>query len=124
MNVARGGTLHQHVEGHRQAAIGTVRTHRVTVLAGSRVAELTGAGEVEVNSFHHQAVDVPGAGLRIVAHAIDGTAEAIEDSARELFLGVQWHAESLADRPEHGALFAALVEIAARGTARSLRVAA
>jgi putative glutamine amidotransferase len=113
INVARGGTLHQHVAGHRQAALGTVRTHSVMVITGSRLAELLGDGPVEVNSFHHQAVDVPGAGLRVVAHAVDGTVEAIEDRARPLLLGVQWHAETLADRPEHGALFGALIEAAA-----------
>jgi putative glutamine amidotransferase len=124
LNVARGGTLQQHVAGHRQAAMGTVRTHSVTVAAGSRLAALTGAGEIEVNSFHHQAVDVPGKGLSVVAHAVDGTVEAIEDRSRELFLGVQWHAETLADRPEHGALFEALVQAAARGVERPLRLAA
>jgi putative glutamine amidotransferase len=124
LNVARGGTLHQHVEGHRQAARGTVRTHSVTVADGTRLADLTGAGLLEVNSFHHQAVDTLGTGLRVVALAVDGTVEAIEDPARELFLGVQWHAETLADRPEHGALFAALVQAAARGSQRSLRLAA
>ncbi|HKE79453.1 MAG TPA: gamma-glutamyl-gamma-aminobutyrate hydrolase family protein [Solirubrobacteraceae bacterium] len=113
INVARGGTLHQHVEGHRQAALATARTHTVTVDDDSLLASLTGPGSLEVNSFHHQAVDIPGAGLRIVARAIDGTVEAIEDRTRPLLLGVQWHAETLADRPEHGALFAALVEIAA-----------
>src|ERR687887_575217 len=112
LNVARGGTLHQHVAGHRQAAMGTVRTHSVTVVAGSRLAAITGGGEIEVNSFHHQAVDTPGAGLKVVAHAVDGTAEAIEDRTRELFVGVQWHAETLMDRPEHGALFSALVDAA------------
>jgi putative glutamine amidotransferase len=124
LNVARGGTLHQHLDGHRQAVRGTVRTHSVTVQAGTRLAELTGAGVVEVNSCHHQAVDVPGERLRVVAHAVDGTVEAIEDPSCELFLGVQWHAETLADRPEHGALFAALVEKAARGSAGALRLAA
>jgi putative glutamine amidotransferase len=123
LNVARGGTLHQHVDGHRQAALGTVRTHSVSVAPGSLLAAITGGGEVEVNSFHHQAVDVPGTGLRVVAHAVDGTAEAIEDPGRELFLGVQWHAESLADRREHGALFAALVR-AGHAEGRSLRLAA
>jgi putative glutamine amidotransferase len=113
INVARGGTLHQHVEGHRQAALATARTHTVTVDDDSLLASLTGPGSLEVNSFHHQAVDIPGAGLRIVARAIDGTVEAVEDRTRPLLLGVQWHAETLADRPEHGALFAALVEIAA-----------
>jgi putative glutamine amidotransferase len=121
INVARGGTLHQHVEGHRQAALATARTHRVTVLSDSRLAALTGAGRLEVNSFHHQAVDVVGAGLRIVATALDGTVEAIEDGTRPLVLGVQWHVETLADRPEHGALFAALVEVA---TAQPRRLAA
>jgi putative glutamine amidotransferase len=123
LNVARGGTLHQHVEGHRQAAMGTVRTHTVTVAPGSLLAAITGGGEVEVNSFHHQAVDVAGSGLQVVAHAVDGTAEAIEDPSRELWLGVQWHAESLADRPEHGELFAALVRAAQAGE-RALRLAA
>jgi putative glutamine amidotransferase len=124
LNVARGGTLHQHVAGHRQAARATVRTHSVTVQDGTRLAGLTGAGLLEVNSFHHQAVDVPGTGLNVVAHAIDGTVEAVEDPTCDLFLGVQWHAETLADRPEHGALFAALVESAARGSAGALRLAA
>jgi putative glutamine amidotransferase len=124
LNIARGGTLHQHIDGHRQAARATVRTHSVTVQDGTRLADLTGAGLLEVNSFHHQAVDVPGRGLHVVAHAVDGTVEAVEDPACELFLGVQWHAETLADRPEHGALFAALVESAARGSARALRLAA
>ena len=123
LNVARGGTLHQHVAGHRQAAMGTVRTHSVTVVAGSRLAAITGGGEIEVNSFHHQAVDTPGAGLKVVAHAVDGTAEAIEDRTRELFVGVQWHAETLMDRPEHGALFRALVDAAQTGR-RTLRLAA
>jgi putative glutamine amidotransferase len=69
-------------------------------------------------------VDAVGSGLCVVAHAVDGTVEAIEDPGREVFLGVQWHVETLADRPEHGALFAALVQAAANGTARSLRLAA
>ncbi|HEX7298094.1 MAG TPA: gamma-glutamyl-gamma-aminobutyrate hydrolase family protein [Solirubrobacteraceae bacterium] len=124
LNVARGGTLHQHVDGHRQAAPGMVRTQSVKVASGSRLAALTGAAVLEVNSFHHQAVDAVGSDLRVVAQALDGVVEAIEDPGRELFLGVQWHVETLADRPEHGALFAALVQAAARGTARSLRLAA
>jgi putative glutamine amidotransferase len=123
LNVARGGTLHQHLDGHRQAALATARTHHVTVTPGSRLAALTGVGKLDVNSFHHQAVDILGAGLRIVARAVDGTAEAIEDPTRPLLLGVQWHAETLVDRPEHGALFAALVETAA-GHPRRLAAAA
>ena len=110
LNVARGGTLHQHVDGHLQTELATLPTQRLTVVGDSLLASLTGAGEtLDVNSFHHQAVDVPGKGLRVVASAPDGTVEAIEDRSRALLLGVQWHAETLTERPEHGALFAALV---------------
>jgi putative glutamine amidotransferase len=121
LNVARGGTLRQHVEGHRQSERASVVTQRVTVEPGSVLAELTGSsGELDVNTFHHQAVDVPGTGLHVVARAADGTIEAIEDRTRTLLLGVQWHAETLIELPEHAALFTALVE----ATAHPRRLAA
>ena len=85
LNVARGGTLHQHVEGHRQTEVATSPTQRVAVAPDSLLAAIARSGEaLEVNSFHHQAVDAPGSGLRVVAHAADGTVEAIEDPARAL----------------------------------------
>jgi putative glutamine amidotransferase len=113
LNVVRGGTLHQHVDGHRQAELASTPTQRVAVASDSLLAAITGAGDsLEINSFHHQAVDALGAGLRVVARAADGTVEAIEDPARPFLLGVQWHAETLTERPEHGALFAALIEAA------------
>jgi putative glutamine amidotransferase len=122
LNVARGGTLHQHVDGHRQAEQATVTTQRVSVAADSLLAAITSAGAaLDVNSFHHQAVDVTGAGLRVVARAPDGTVEAIEDRTRTLVLGVQWHAETLTELAAHQALFAALVQAAG---ARPLRLAA
>jgi putative glutamine amidotransferase len=111
LNVACGGTLHQHVPGHRQAEPATETTKVVDVLPGTRLASIAGAGPLAVNSFHHQAVDRLGAGLRVAARAQDGTVEAIE--GRGFVLGVQWHAETLAERPEHGALFEALVDAAA-----------
>jgi putative glutamine amidotransferase len=120
LNVARGGTLHQHIDGHRQAELATEPTQAIAVDPRSRLGAIAGATELIVNSFHHQAVDVPGAGLRVVARAADGTAEAIEDRSRTLLLGVQWHAETLVERPEHAALFAALVE----ATAHPRRLAA
>jgi putative glutamine amidotransferase len=113
LNVARGGTLHQHVAGHRQTELAGTPTQRVAVAPDSLLAAVTGAGEtLAINSFHHQAVDLLGAGLRVVARAPDGTVEAVEDPARPFVLGVQWHAETLTARAEHGALFAALVEAA------------
>ena len=76
-----------------------------------------------VNSFHHQAVDRLGRGLRIVARAPDGVVEGIEAPDRGYILGVQWHAECLAERPEQAALFEGLID-AARGFSRSQRAAA
>ena len=116
LNVACGGTLHQHIGGHRQSEPGCTVTHEVDVLEGTRLGALIGAGAHAVNSFHHQAVDRLGAGLRIAARAgEDGTVEAIEGLAG-FAIGVQWHAETLAD----GRLFEALVDAAAPG----LRIAA
>ena len=56
-----------------------------------------------MNSFHHQAVDRLGRGLRAVAWAPDGVIEGIEGDGRALYLGVQWHVETLVDRPRHAA---------------------
>ncbi|MET0770157.1 MAG: gamma-glutamyl-gamma-aminobutyrate hydrolase family protein [Solirubrobacteraceae bacterium] len=113
MNVARGGTLCQHVDDHRQTAPATEARHAVDVVAGSLLAGVTGAGALEVNSFHHQAADVLGTGLTVSARAADGTVEALEDRSRPFLLGVQWHAEGMVERPAQLALFAALAEAAA-----------
>jgi putative glutamine amidotransferase len=116
LNVAAGGTLHQHLEGHRQTEPGTLATEIVQVADATLLARILGAGPLAVNTFHHQAVDRVGAGLRVVARAVDGTVEAIEGAG--FTLGVQWHAEALA---EHLPLFAALVDAA---RAEPLRLAA
>jgi len=120
LNVARGGTLHQHLPDvtdgsitHRQAESGRQTTHTVTVAEGSRLAAIVGAGELDVNSFHHQAAAELGRGLRAVAWAPDGVIEGIESEDDALYLGVQWHVETLVDRPRHAALFDALVAAAA-----------
>src|SRR5262249_48237573 len=117
LNVACGGTLHQHIDGHRQTVPGTQPTHEVEIAKGSRLHRITKTRKLSVNSFHHQAVDQLGEGLRIVARAADGTVEAIEGSDGFL-IGVQWHAETLS---AHLPLFEALVTAAAR---TELRIAA
>ena len=108
LNVACGGTLHQHLPGHRQSEPGCTTTHDVEVLPRTRLAGLIGPGMHPVNSFHHQAVDELGNGLRVAARAADGTVEAIE-SPGGFAIGVQWHAETLAD----ARLFEALVSACA-----------
>ena len=119
LNVARGGTLHQHVPdmsdgsvSHRQSAPGTETTHDVRIEPGSRLASIVGAEDLDVNAFHHQAVDRLGRGLRAVAWADDGIVEAIESDGDALYLGVQWHVETLTHLPRHARLFETLVEAA------------
>ena len=120
LNVARGGTLHQHLPDrpgvtleHRQKKPGATVTHGVTLAEGSQLARTMKRRRARVNSFHHQAVNRLGTGLRAVAWSSDGVIEGIEASARDFLIGVQWHVECLVDRPAHAALFAALVSAAA-----------
>jgi putative glutamine amidotransferase len=115
LNVARGGTLHQHLPGHRQTEPATATTHSVHVDPGTRLASLLGTEVLRVNSFHHQAVDRLGGGLRAVAHAADGTVEAVEAPGAEFVIGVQWHVEGLVAAPRHRVLFEALVAASAGG---------
>jgi putative glutamine amidotransferase len=123
LNVARGGTLHQHLPGHRQTEPATATTHTVHIELGSRLAEVAGAGRLRVNSFHHQAVDVLGHGLRTVARSADGIVEAVEAAGPRLVLGVQWHAEGLTAQPRHRALFEQLVDASSARAPRLRRAA-
>jgi putative glutamine amidotransferase len=116
LNVVCGGTLHQHVPGHRQTEPAAETTHDVRLAARSRLARIARTRSLPVNTFHHQAVDRLGAGLRVVGHAPDGTIEAIEGAG--FVVGVQWHAETLAAQLP---LFEALV---AAASATPLRAAA
>jgi putative glutamine amidotransferase len=120
LNVARGGTLHQHVPdvvdgsiAHRQTAAGRETSHDVRIEPGSRLASIVGPEGLDVNAFHHQAVDRLGRGLRPVAWAPDGIVEAIEGEGDALYLGVQWHVETLVHLPRHAQVFEALVAAAA-----------
>jgi putative glutamine amidotransferase len=121
LNVARGGSLIQHLPDHRQTTPGWKVAHEVAVEPGSRLARVLGADAVSVNSFHHQAVERLGDGLRAVAWAPDGTVEGIEGADGRFVLGVQWHAETL-DEVElsQARLFGALVD-AARESSAALR---
>jgi putative glutamine amidotransferase len=114
LNVACGGTLHQHVPGHRQTEAATEPTHEVEIESRSRLHRMVRTRTLAVNSFHHQAVDVLGDGLRVVATALDGTIEAIEGDG--FVIGVQWHAETLM---AHMPLFEALVTAASRTELRA-----
>jgi putative glutamine amidotransferase len=97
----------------------------VRVRVGSLLARLAGTNQLEVNSFHHQAVERLGEGLRATAWAPDGVIEAVEDPRAEFLIGVQWHLESLvAQHPEQAALLAAFIAAAADRAAGARRAEA
>jgi putative glutamine amidotransferase len=115
INVVAGGDLIQDIPSQ----VGTTVRHApretfhpARVAPGSRLAAILGRTELEVNSSHHQAIGRPAPGLRVVAWAPDGVIEAAEGEGERFLLAIQWHPERLADRPEHLALFQALVRAA------------
>jgi putative glutamine amidotransferase len=114
MNVARGGTLIQHLpddvghEDHRRA-LGTFENadHDVRLADGSLAAKLTGEKVHATKSHHHQGVRDIGDGLDVTGWAtVDDLPEVLEDPTRRFALGVQWHPEADDASP----LIAALVE--------------
>jgi len=120
--VAHGGDLIQDVADemagpvrHRREDPGDpVVWHPVDIEPGSLLATAVGSERIDVNSFHHQAPRRVGDGLRVVAVAGDGVIEGLEVPGAAFELGVQWHPEGIADRPEQAALFAAFVDAAGR----------
>jgi putative glutamine amidotransferase len=123
LNVALGGSLHQHIPdafpastiAHAQREPRHQPTHDVKLLVeGTRLGAVLGTPELRVNSFHHQAVNRLGRGLREAAWAPDGVIEAVDMSgARGLVLAIQWHPEELIghDRAARQ-LFSALIAAA------------
>lgn len=115
LNVALGGTLHQHLpdvlgsDGHR-AGDGVFTPMPVRTVAGTRLAGLLGE-TCRVQCYHHQAIAELGTGLVVSARDDDGVVEGIELPGEDFVLAVQWHPEeSLGDLR----LFAAIVDAAER----------
>ncbi|MFD0903805.1 gamma-glutamyl-gamma-aminobutyrate hydrolase family protein [Actinomadura sediminis] len=114
LNVARGGTLVQHLpeavghEGHAPVR-GRMGTHAVRIAPNSLTGKVLGES-ADVPTLHHQAVGRLGKGLAAVAWADDRVVEAAELQGHRFGLAVQWHPEE----GEDGRLFEALVT-AARG---------
>ncbi|MET9815724.1 gamma-glutamyl-gamma-aminobutyrate hydrolase family protein [Streptomyces sp. NPDC006129] len=110
LNVALGGTLVQHLDGHAEV-VGVFGGHPVKPVPGTRYAAIV-PEETSVPTYHHQAVDRLGEGLLPSAYAADGTVEALElPSGQGWVLGVQWHPEM----GEDVRVMRALVEAAAAG---------
>jgi putative glutamine amidotransferase len=116
LNVAFGGTLHQHLPelfGHHEhrKALGSFdgADHDVRLVPGSLAARAAGEELHGTKSHHHQGVDRVGEGLVVTGVAtLDELPEAIELPEHEFVLGVQWHPEA----DERSRVVGALVEAA------------
>ena len=118
LNVAFGGTLHQHLPerfGHHDhlRARGSFdgADHDVRLTPGSLAARVAGEELHGTKSHHHQGVDRVGEGLMVTGTAtIDGLPEALELPGNAFVLGVQWHPEA----DERSRVIGGLVEAAGR----------
>jgi putative glutamine amidotransferase len=116
LNVAHGGTLRSLrndqalSECHGIDLVDSWTAHDITVEPDTRLAGVVGAGLHQVNSWHGQAVDQVGAGLRICATADDGVIESVERPDRAFVIGIQWHPEFTLNDESARAMFRALVE--------------
>ena len=100
INVGMGGTLYQDLPSekpsdinHRQSEAGTVATHSVSVVEGSLMHQILGQKEVQVNTFHHQAIEKLAPELKIVGWANDSVPEMIEAYPHRQIIGTQFHPE-------------------------------
>lgn len=120
LNVAFGGSLVQHVDGHRPEHPDGVVSHVATPAAGSRLARATSASPQRVNSRHHQAVTADRLGHGLVATVQVGELiEAFESDRHRWVVGVQWHPERTAEvDPDAARIFGAFVRAAERVPAR------
>jgi putative glutamine amidotransferase len=105
LNVALGGSLIQDLPTHgiqhpqSNAVIRNEEAHPIQVESSSRLAGIFGETTFGVNSFHHQAINRPGRGLKAVAWSPDGVIEGVESTEHPWLLAVQFHPENLV--PSH-----------------------
>ncbi len=122
LNVAYGGSLVQHVDGHRELN-GPIVPHIAVPTPGSKLADACGIEPFSVNARHHQAVSEQTLGAGLIATArIDGLVEAFEDPSLKWLVAVQWHPERTADPDMSAAgrrIFRAFADAAARQPARA-----
>jgi len=120
INVALGGTLHQHLpdvlghSGHR-VADATFASHTAHIEAGSRLNGLLG-DSIQTRCYHHQAIDQVATGL-VASARCDGIVEGIASAGADFVVGVQWHPEENLDDLR---LFAALVDAAKTSATRKV----
>ena len=95
INVALGGSLRQHIDGHdMHGHPRNLLAHPITVVPGSELSRVTPDDTVMVNSLHHQSVKDVAPSLHVTAESPDGIVEGVE-SSDGLVVAVQCHPEEL-----------------------------
>jgi putative glutamine amidotransferase len=116
VNVAFGGTLLPHIDGHGNPKPDAL-AHRIEWIKDGRLKQAM-HGFDRVNTSHHQAVDRVARGFEVVARAPDGIIEAIEGTDARFFCSVQFHPERLVQKaPEFLRLFRVFVSVCRSGRA-------
>lgn len=104
INIGLGGTIYQDIPSqfphdfpvaHKQPFPYAVPSHHVSVVPGTRLADICHAKSIQVNSMHHQAVKDLAPGCIVSGTGPDGLIEAMEMADYPFFVGVQWHPEYL-----------------------------
>lgn len=120
LNVALGGSLHQDIKTMQNGS-STIQhdadsvlerdrmMHTIDIAPEAQLAHILGCTRLEVNSLHHQSVNVLADALIATAYAPDGILEGVEVTGHPFFIGVQWHPEAIAHLPEMQLLFKAFV---------------
>jgi len=134
MNVAYGGSLHQHVHelagfnDHREnksqpLEVQYSHSHSINLTEGGLLQKLRGQHQQQVNSLHGQGLDRLGNGLQVEATSADGLVEAITDPNGKAFnLGVQWHPEyKVCDDAFYHSIFTAFASACRQRLQHSIR---
>lgn len=101
INVFLGGSLHQHVDGHKQTEDRPIRTHSLDLCEDGILGKILSKEKIAVNSFHHQIINRLGDGLCVDGVSEkEGYIEAIHHTTHRFLLAVQWHPECYYDLSE------------------------
>jgi putative glutamine amidotransferase len=132
LNVATGGSLYQDIAAQYPGSLKhpnwekprNMIAHTIHIEPGTRMEQLLGTSEVQVNSLHHQAAKEAGQGVIISGHANDGVAELLEIPDHRFMLAVQGHPEELYNNEENAEpwrrLFRAFIEESSKPATRTM----
>ena len=96
INIAFGGKINQHIEGHLQKENKNIPTHFINLKKNTNFYKIIKKDKIFVNSIHHQVISNIAPNFKEIAVSEDGYTEGIElINSKYYFLGLQWHPEAL-----------------------------